>query len=101
MTDSPENTGLNLDLAEVSTRVANRIRRRSGRGRSAVDDKIRIQLERSREWVSKRRATIPLIDYPSELPVSQKLDDIRSALNHHQVVVVDAVEILSMLTSWL
>ena len=38
--------------------------------------------------LEQRRASIPAIDYPEELPVSQKRDEIAKALQQHQVVVL-------------
>jgi ATP-dependent helicase HrpA len=47
-----------------------------------VDD-----ISSSIDWVEARRQQIPLISYP-DLPVSQRVDDILSALSENQVVII-------------
>ena len=42
----------------------------------------------SPEQVEARRATVPAIRYPEELPVSQRRDDLAEAIRKHQVVIV-------------
>ena len=38
--------------------------------------------------VERRRALVPVVSYPDELPVSQRRDDIAAAIRDHQVVIV-------------
>ncbi|MCW2617148.1 MAG: hrpA, partial [Modestobacter sp.] len=40
------------------------------------------------ERIARRRAAVPVVTYPEELPVSQRRDDIAAALRDSQVVVV-------------
>ncbi|CCH90452.1 ATP-dependent RNA helicase hrpA [Modestobacter italicus] len=40
------------------------------------------------ERIARRRAAVPVLSYPEELPVSQRRDDIAAALRESQVVVV-------------
>ncbi|MGY1782455.1 ATP-dependent RNA helicase HrpA [Geodermatophilus sp. SYSU D01036] len=40
------------------------------------------------ERIARRRAAVPTITYPEQLPVSARRDDIAAALREHQVVVV-------------
>src|SRR5690348_9588601 len=40
------------------------------------------------EVVARRRAAVPAISYPDELPVSQARDELAAAIRDHQVVVV-------------
>ena len=42
----------------------------------------------SQARVLQRRANLPMVAYPPDLPVSQRVDDIRAAIAAHQVVVV-------------
>ena len=42
----------------------------------------------SEEQLARRRALVPEITYPEELPVSERRDDIAAAIRDHQVVVV-------------
>lgn len=58
-------------------------------GKQANNDKaLRQRIQASIERVHKRRASIPDIDYPEELPVSQKREEIAQALLQHQVVIL-------------
>jgi len=45
-------------------------------------------IERSRAWVEARRATVPELTYPGELPVSEERARIAEAIAAHQVTVV-------------
>ncbi|RYU10996.1 ATP-dependent RNA helicase HrpA [Nocardioides iriomotensis] len=71
-------------MSQASTRDA-RSPRRGNRRRG------RPQQRRHRftpEQVEARRALVPVIRYPDELPVSQRRDDIAEAIRDHQVVIV-------------
>ncbi|MDQ1740819.1 MAG: ATP-dependent helicase HrpA, partial [Pseudonocardiales bacterium] len=45
-------------------------------------------LERAERRLAQRRAAVPSISYPADLPVSQRRDDLLAAIAEHQVVVV-------------
>jgi len=55
-------------------------------------DKALAQLQQdvlaSKQQRQSRLAQLPTINYPEDLPVSQKKDDIKEAIKHHQVVVI-------------
>ncbi len=51
-------------------------------------EKLKQRIQRSIEKAEQRRASIPVVDYPEELPVSQKRDEIANALRDNQVVVL-------------
>jgi ATP-dependent helicase HrpA len=56
-----------------------------------VDDKLLAlaqRIESSALRVIQRRDNLPKILYPEDLPVAQRLDDIRKAITDHQVVVL-------------
>ncbi|MGL6116472.1 ATP-dependent RNA helicase HrpA [Plesiomonas sp.] len=53
-----------------------------------VVDEITTELTDAKRKIEARRASIPAIEYPPELPVSQKRDDILNAIRDHQVVIV-------------
>ena len=67
-------------------------RRLRGALRREPDDltlaKIAKAAERSAEVAELRAASVPAVDYPEELPVSQKKEEIAAAIRDHQVVVV-------------
>ncbi|MCC5824062.1 MAG: ATP-dependent RNA helicase HrpA [Phycisphaerales bacterium] len=66
--------------------------RRRGGGATAPDARaeagLRADLIRSVELFEARRASVPRIDYPAELPVSQRRDDLLDMIREHQVVIV-------------
>ena len=67
-------------------------RRLRGALRREPDDltlaKIAKAAERSAEVAELRAASVPAVEYPEELPVSQKKEEIAAAIRDHQVVVV-------------
>src|SRR6188474_3157649 len=67
---------------ERSPRRPKSRRRRSGAGAAKRAERL------SPQEVERRRALVPVIRYPDELPVSQRRDDIAAAIRDHQVVVV-------------
>ncbi|HEX8766950.1 MAG TPA: DEAD/DEAH box helicase, partial [Jatrophihabitans sp.] len=46
------------------------------------------EVERAEHRLAQRRAAVPEIGYPADLPVSQRRDDLLAAIAEHQVVVV-------------
>lgn len=54
----------------------------------AAVEKIVEDLEASKVKVSQRQLAVPKISYPANLPVSQKKDEILTAIRAHQVVII-------------
>ncbi|SEG92508.1 ATP-dependent helicase HrpA [Thermomonospora echinospora] len=82
-------------LPELMPEDQHRLRRRIDGARglreealAAVTARIAVDVERAEARVARRRAAVPSINYPAELPVSQKKDDIAAAIRDHQVVIV-------------
>ncbi|MFI8170976.1 ATP-dependent RNA helicase HrpA [Streptomyces sp. NPDC085931] len=83
-------------LTELSLRDAQRLGRRlegarkirKPEARAAVLAEIEAEIAKSEERMARRRARVPAITYPEQLPVSQKKDDIAAAIRDHQVVIV-------------
>ncbi|RZE22452.1 ATP-dependent RNA helicase HrpA [Streptomyces albidoflavus] len=83
-------------LAELSLRDAHRLGRRlegtrrirKPESRAAVLEEIRAEAEKGAARMAERRARVPEIRYPEQLPVSQKKELIAEAIRDHQVVVV-------------
>ncbi len=61
-----------------------------GRRLAANRDLAQVEaaITRAEERVQRRRASVPVISYPPELPVTQRKDEIRDAIRDHQVVIV-------------
>ncbi|MET9460967.1 ATP-dependent RNA helicase HrpA [Streptomyces canus] len=83
-------------LTELSLRDAHRLGRRlegarkirKPEARAAVLSEIEAEAGKGAERVRARRARVPAVSYPEQLPVSQKKDDIAAAIRDHQVVIV-------------
>ncbi|WRZ92008.1 ATP-dependent RNA helicase HrpA [Streptomyces sp. NBC_01007] len=83
-------------LAQLSLRDAHRLGRRlegarkihKPEARSAVFAEIEAEVAKGEFRMAERRARVPAITYPEQLPVSQKKDVIAEAIRDHQVVIV-------------
>ncbi|MFH8802718.1 ATP-dependent RNA helicase HrpA [Streptomyces sp. NPDC017936] len=83
-------------LAELSLRDAHRLGRRlegarkirKPEARAAVLAEIEAETAKAEERMETRRARVPAVTYPEQLPVSQKKDAIAAAIRDHQVVIV-------------
>ncbi|QWF78077.1 ATP-dependent RNA helicase HrpA [Amycolatopsis sp. CA-230715] len=85
--------GLRARLPELMPRDRNRLRRRIDGARKARDAEsvlaqITRDVEAAEQRVELRRASVPRVEYPEELPVSKRKDDIAAAIREHQVVIV-------------
>jgi ATP-dependent helicase HrpA len=79
-------------LAQLTLRDAHRLRRRLDRARRHPDPKalrkLEADVERAEARLAKRRAAVPAVSYPPELPVSGRREDLLAAIRDNQVVVV-------------
>src|SRR5205085_3625066 len=50
--------------------------------------RVATEVERAEQRAARRRAAVPAVSYPPELPVSARRDDLVAAIRDHQVVVV-------------
>jgi ATP-dependent helicase HrpA len=51
-------------------------------------DRITAEVASGRARMERRRASVPTLSYPPELPVSQRKDDLLAAIRDHQVVIL-------------
>lgn len=86
---------LRAALDEVSVADAERLGRRleqalrrPGPERQPALARLAQDVDRARERLQARRASVPDLSYPSELPVSGAREEIAAAIRDHQVVVV-------------
>src|SRR4051812_27907640 len=79
-------------LASLTLRDEHRLRRRLDRARRAADPgalrRVAAEIEAAEARVERRRAAVPAVSYPPELPVSARRDDLLAAIDSSQVVVV-------------
>ncbi|MEU4508784.1 ATP-dependent RNA helicase HrpA [Nonomuraea wenchangensis] len=83
-------------LPELMPRDQRRLRRRldgmrrvrSRDTRDKIVAEILADVERAERRLERRRAAVPAIRYPENLPVSQRKDDILAAIRDHQVVII-------------
>ena len=80
-----------VSLRELTLRDEQRLRRqaqrlRRGNGEGAA--RFAGQLAEAQARVRRRRASVPEVSYPPQLPVSARRDDLLAAIRDHQVVVV-------------
>ncbi|MEV0371356.1 ATP-dependent RNA helicase HrpA [Streptomyces sp. NPDC050636] len=76
------------DQQRLGRRLDGARRIRKPEARAAVLAEIAEGVEEAELRVAQRRAAMPAVTYPEELPVSQKKDDILAAIRDHQVVIV-------------
>ena len=87
---------LRARLPELTQRDQLRLRRRAEKAAGLRDEtarerafgQLQAELDRAEAVVARRRAAVPVITYPPELPISQRKDEIAAALRDHQVIVV-------------
>ncbi len=78
-------------LAEVTLADRERLERRlqrSSRPGTPAHDRLLADLDAAQARLQRRRAAVPVVSYPAELPVSARRDDLLAAIRDHQVVVV-------------
>jgi ATP-dependent helicase HrpA len=83
-------------LPELMLSDQQRLRRRIDRtaglrdatARDQAATELSVALADAAQRVADRRAAVPAVSYPDDLPVSQRKDDIAAAIRDHQVVIV-------------
>ena len=95
-TTSATGTDLDARVDALGPSDAHRLRRRIS-GARRIDDaerragtleRIAGDVSTAEERLARRRASVPAVSYPEELPITDRVGDIRAALESHQVVVV-------------
>ncbi|MFD6160776.1 ATP-dependent RNA helicase HrpA [Nocardia sp. NPDC060256] len=79
---------LRTRLANLSLRDEYRLRRQLDRARGADLSKVEAEIAAAELRIDARRAAVPEIRYPEQLPVTQRREDIAAAIAAHQVVIV-------------
>ncbi|WP_347058177.1 ATP-dependent RNA helicase HrpA [Blastococcus sp. HT6-30] len=81
--------GLTLaDEHRLRRRVDGLRRTRDAQAREAQRERIAADVAAAEGRIARRRAAVPAVSYPEELPVSARREDIAAALRNAQVVVV-------------
>lgn len=79
---------LRARLASLTLRDEHRLRRQLDRVRGGDLSRIAAEIMAAEQRIAARRAALPVITYPEQLPVTGRRDDIAAAIAAHQVVVV-------------
>ncbi|CAM4228606.1 ATP-dependent RNA helicase HrpA [Nocardia ninae] len=79
---------LRTRLANLSLRDEYRLRRRLDRVRGGDLGEVEVEIAAAELRIDARRAAVPEIRYPEQLPVTQRREDIAAAIAAHQVVIV-------------
>ena len=90
---APTVRDLRARLGELTLRDEHRLRRRldalrGGDARGARPRCVDEFAAAAQARIERRRAAVPAVSYPPELPVSARRDDLLAAIRDHQVVVV-------------
>ena len=89
---APPPAELRARLAALTLRDQHRLARRLDRLERHADPaaaaKLARQVEQAEAKVARRRAAVPAVTYPPQLPVSARREDLLAAIRDHQVVVV-------------
>jgi ATP-dependent helicase HrpA len=92
----PSRAALEARLDNVSLADARRLRRRLDDTRKGLDEAkrsaaleaIAAAIIKGERRIERRRAVVPAVSYPADLPISQRRDDIATAIRDHQVVII-------------
>jgi ATP-dependent helicase HrpA len=76
------------DAARLSRRLDGARRARRPESIAAIRTQIAEQVDAAAARMAARRASVPAVSYPEQLPISQKRDEVRAAIRDHQVVIV-------------
>ncbi|MFI7210121.1 ATP-dependent RNA helicase HrpA [Micromonospora maritima] len=76
------------DQRRLQRRLDGVRRLRDPQRREAALAEIATEVTRAEARLESRRAAVPAITYPPQLPVSERRDDIAAAIRDHQVVIV-------------
>ncbi|HYT10098.1 MAG TPA: ATP-dependent RNA helicase HrpA, partial [Mycobacteriales bacterium] len=93
---TPTLAELRSRLSELTLRDEHRLRRRldgarAERGSGPAPEllaRIAADIEEAERRVQRRRAAVPAVSYPDQLPITARKDEIRAAIRDHQVVIV-------------
>ncbi|MEU7999059.1 ATP-dependent RNA helicase HrpA [Micromonospora sp. NPDC049060] len=76
------------DQRRLQRRLDGVRRLRDPQRRESALDEIAADVARAEAVLARRRAAVPVVTYPAQLPVSERKDDIAAAIRDHQVVIV-------------
>ncbi|MFG2009504.1 ATP-dependent RNA helicase HrpA [Micromonospora sp. NPDC048868] len=76
------------DQRRLQRRLDGVRRLRDPQRRESALDEIAADVARAEAVLAGRRAAVPVVTYPAQLPVSERKDDIAAAIRDHQVVIV-------------
>ncbi|WP_159838118.1 ATP-dependent RNA helicase HrpA [Nocardia sp. CY41] len=87
-TAATDSRALRTRLANLSLRDEHRLRRMLDKARGGDLADVEAEIAAAELRVEARRAAVPQIRYPEQLPVTARREDIAAAIAEHQVVIV-------------
>ncbi len=87
---TPSGADLQARIDDLGTTDQRRLRGRLDRAQRADGDTSTVvaEIERAEARLAARRASVPTLTYPTELPIAERRDDLLAAISDHQVVIV-------------
>lgn len=82
---------INATLRELTLQDEHRLRRQARRLHGKDErgrERFERQLAQAQAKVERRRASVPAVSYPAQLPVTARREDLLQAIRDHQVVIV-------------
>jgi ATP-dependent helicase HrpA len=77
-----------LDQYRLARRADRVLAMRDAAAREQATAELAAEVAAAEERVRKRRACVPVITYPPDLPVSQRKDELAAAIRDNQVVII-------------
>jgi ATP-dependent helicase HrpA len=76
------------DQHKLARRADRALTMRDAAGRERAIGELGAEIAAAEERIEARRAIVPVITYPAELPVSQRKAELAAAIKEHQVVII-------------
>ncbi len=76
------------DQRRLQRRIQNAKKIKSDHTLSTIINEIEAEITAAKSYIEKRRSVVPIINYPENLPVSQKKQAIMNTIRDHQVVII-------------
>ena len=76
------------DRERLERRIDGATRERDPERRASAVERLTQEFDAAEQRVARRRSAVPKIEYPAELPIVERREDLLEAIEKHQVVIV-------------